>query len=183
MSEGPLLDRGAIEDAFRRLGERLARRGVVADVYVIGGAAMALAYDARRSTRDIDAVFEPHGIVVEEARHVATELGLPPWWLNEQASSYVAPGGDPAARRVFDHPGLRVSIASAEHLLAMKVLAARRRDAEDIRVLVRHLGLTSAAAALAVCARVLPDEPIPERARLVLEEVFDAAGPDGSDGS
>jgi hypothetical protein len=29
---------------------------------------MALAYDARRSTRDIDAVFQPHGIVLDEAR-------------------------------------------------------------------------------------------------------------------
>jgi hypothetical protein len=44
---GPLLDRGAIEDAFRRLGDRLVRRGVIADIYVFGGAAMALAYDAR----------------------------------------------------------------------------------------------------------------------------------------
>jgi len=57
----PLLDREAIAEAFRRLGERLARRGLVADVYVFGGAAMAMAYDARRATRDIDAVFEPHG--------------------------------------------------------------------------------------------------------------------------
>jgi hypothetical protein len=40
----PLLDRAAIQDAFRRLGERLARRGVVADIYVIGGAAMTLAW-------------------------------------------------------------------------------------------------------------------------------------------
>jgi hypothetical protein len=39
----PLLDRRAIEGAFRRLGARLAARGVVADVYVFGGAAMALA--------------------------------------------------------------------------------------------------------------------------------------------
>ena len=57
----PLLDRAAIQDAFRRLSERLARRGVVADIYVIGGAAMTLAYDARRSTRDIDAVFQRPG--------------------------------------------------------------------------------------------------------------------------
>jgi predicted nucleotidyltransferase len=85
----PLLDRAALEDVFRKLGDRLARRGVVADIYVVGGAAMALAYDARRSTRDIDAVFEPHGIVLDEARALAQELGLPPWWLNEQASVYV----------------------------------------------------------------------------------------------
>ena len=49
------------------------------------------------------------------ARAVAAELGLPRWWLNEQASAYVARGGDPAAPRVFDHPGLRVSAASGGH--------------------------------------------------------------------
>jgi hypothetical protein len=47
---------------------------------------MALAYDSRRATRDIDAVFQPHGIVLTEAAAVAKDLGLPPWWLNEQAS-------------------------------------------------------------------------------------------------
>ncbi|WP_422751523.1 hypothetical protein [Micromonospora sp. WMMD1219] len=97
--EDPLLDRAAIEDAFRRLGDRLAKRGVIADLYIFGGAAMALAYDARRSTRDIDAVFQPHGVVLDEARAVANELGLPHWWLNEQASAYVAPGGDASAPR------------------------------------------------------------------------------------
>jgi hypothetical protein len=168
----PLLDRAAIEDAFRRLGDRLARRGVVADLYVFGGAAMALAYDARRSTRDIDAVFQPHGVVLDEARAVADELGLPQWWLNEQASAYVAPGGDTNAPRVFDHPGLRVSAASPEHLLAMKVLAARRRDAEDIRFLVKHLHLTTADEVLALCAEIFPDEDVPARARLVLEDAF-----------
>jgi len=137
----PLLDRAGIEEAFRRLGDRLARRGVVADIYIFGGAAMALAYDSRRVTRDVDALFKPHGIVLEEALAVAAELGLPRWWLNEQASSYVAPDGDSAASRVFDHPGLRVFAASPEHLLAMKALAARPRDAEDIRQLVQVLGL------------------------------------------
>lgn len=171
--EGVILDRAAIEDALRRLGDRLARRGVVADLYIFGGAAMALAYDARRSTRDIDAVFQPHGVVLEEARAVADELGLPHWWLNEQASVYVAPGGDAQAPRVFDHAGLRVSAASPEHLLAMKVLAARRRDAEDIRFLVDRLGLTSAEAVLALCAEIFPDEPVPARARRVLEDVFE----------
>jgi hypothetical protein len=72
-----LSGRAEIERAFTALGERLARRGVVADVFVVGGAAMALAYDAARVTRDVDAVFMPHGIVLEEARRVADDLGLP----------------------------------------------------------------------------------------------------------
>lgn len=173
-SAGPLLDRAAIEEAFRCLGERLARRGVVADIYVFGGAAMALAYDARRSTRDIDAIFEPHGVVVEEARSVADQLGLPHWWLNEQASSYVAPGGDEAAPRVFDHPGLRVSAASPEHLLAMKVLAARPQDADDMRFLIQRLDLASPQDVFGLVEEIFPDERPPERARLIVEEAFEA---------
>jgi hypothetical protein len=125
-----LLGRQELERAFTALGERLSRRGVVADVFVVGGAAMALAYDATRVTRDVDARFVPHGIVLEEARRVADDLGLPPWWLNEQATAYISGKDDPGKRRVFDHPGLRVMAASPEHVFAMKALAARTRDIE-----------------------------------------------------
>ena len=38
---------------------------------------MALAYDATRVTRDVDSLFVPHGIVLEEARNVAKDLGMP----------------------------------------------------------------------------------------------------------
>jgi Nucleotidyltransferase of unknown function (DUF6036) len=171
MSE-PILDRAMITETLRRLGERLAYRGIVADLYVFGGAAMALAYDLRRSTRDVDALVQPHGAVLAEAEAVALELGLPRWWLNEQASAYVAPGADTQAPLVFDHPGLRVHAASAPHLLAMKVLAGRRRDVYDIRLLADHLGLRAAQEVRAVCADVFPDELLPKRSELLLEELF-----------
>src|SRR5919197_1116046 len=103
----------------------------------------------------------PHGIVLDEARALAQELGLPPWWLNEQASVYVAPGGDPAAKHVFDHPGLRVSAASPEHLVAMKVLAARRRDAEDIRFLVRTFTSAQSMMSWPCAPRSSPKNPCP----------------------
>jgi hypothetical protein len=35
-----LLGRAELERAFSALGERLAHRGVVADIFVVGGAAM-----------------------------------------------------------------------------------------------------------------------------------------------
>jgi hypothetical protein len=54
-ADEPLLDRARIQELFRRLGERLQKRSVVGDIYVIGGAAIAPAYDTRRATRDIDA--------------------------------------------------------------------------------------------------------------------------------
>jgi hypothetical protein len=60
----------------------------------------------------------------------------------------------------------------------MKVLAARRRDAADIRFLVQHLRLNSVKDVLALCAEVFPDEPVPDRARLILEDLFNTDEPE-----
>jgi len=133
---------------------------------------MALAYDAARVTRDVDARFVPHGIVVEEARHVADDLGLPYWWLNEQASVYISGKDDPGKRRVFDHPGLRVMAASPDHIFAMKALAARTRDIDDLRLLADIVGVESADAALRICAEFYPDEPVSRRSAAVLRELL-----------
>jgi predicted nucleotidyltransferase len=132
VSDDGLLGRAELE---RALGARLVRRGVVADLFIVGGAAMAFAYDAGRVTRDVDATFVPHGIVLEEARNVAEAMGLPPWWLNDQASAYVSNQHDAGKREVFDHPGIRVMAASPEHVFAMKVFASRGRDEDDLRAL------------------------------------------------
>jgi hypothetical protein len=170
--EGVLLGRAELERAFTALGNRLARRGVIADVFIVGGAAMALAYDASRVTRDVDATFVPHGVVLEESRAVATELALPQWWLNEQASVYVSGKEDPGRRRVFDHPNLRVMAASPEHIFAMKALAARTRDVDDLRILGGLIEVRTLDAALQVCRDFYPGEEVSPRALGVLRELF-----------
>jgi predicted nucleotidyltransferase len=172
MTQDGLLGRAELERAFAALGDRLARRGVVADLFVVGGAAMALAYDANRVTRDVDATFVPHGIVLEEAHNVAVAMGLPRWWLNEQASSYVSTQNDDGKREVFDHPGLRVLAASAEHVFAMKAFAARSRDEDDLRTLSKIIGVASIDAALALCQRFFPSEQLPPRSLAMLEDLF-----------
>jgi hypothetical protein len=130
---GPLLSRQQLQDALERLAHHLHRRGVHAELYLFGGGAMVLGYNARDATMDLDtAIRQHHGAVLAEARVVAAELGLPSWWLNEQATSYLPPGDDSEARAVLDRPGLRVIVASPRHLLAMKVRAARQSDIADI---------------------------------------------------
>jgi predicted nucleotidyltransferase len=172
MSNDGLLGRAELERAFAALGDRLVRRGVVADLFVVGGAAMALAYDANRVTRDVDATFVPHGVVIEEARNVAEVMGLPPWWLNEQASAYVSTQKDDGKREVFDHPGIRVMAASPEHVFAMKAFAARSRDEDDLRTLADLMGITTVDAALDLCERFFPSEQLPPRSRAMLEDLF-----------
>jgi len=171
MSE-PLLDRDLLRRAFALLAERLAVRGVVGEVHVFGGAAMVLAFDARAATRDVDALFEPDGKVLDAAHEVATELGLPRSWLNNQASSYLS-GRAGRGTPVFDHPNLRVMTTPTEHLLAMKVRAARAaRDADDVRLLLHHLELRDVAVVETTVARYFPDEPLSEHSRLLLEDLL-----------
>lgn len=170
----PLFDRHTLEQALTMLARKLARKQVVGEVHVFGGAAMVLAFDARRATRDVDALFTPDGPVLDAVRQVANELDLPPSWLNNQASSYVSAraGRGPT---VFDHPNLRVMSTPAEHLLAMKVRAARAvRDADDIRTLLNHLNLTTIDDVTEVVDRYFPDEPLSDRSRLLLEDLLEA---------
>ena len=103
---------------------------------------------------------------------MADDLGLPPWWLNEQATVYISGKDDPGKRRVFDHPGLRVMAASPEHVFAMKALAARTRDVDDLRLLAGMIGVESAEAALQICEDFYPGEPVPPRSVAVLRERF-----------
>jgi hypothetical protein len=167
-----VFDRDAALHALELLASTLAVRGIEGRVFVVGGAALALAFDARRSTRDIDAVFEPKTEVYRAAHEVAAQLDLPDDWLNDAVKGFV-PGTDPDAVPVFDRPGLSVSAASARFLLAMKLRAARvEQDSEDIRFLANLLGLHSADAVLQVARERYTVEELPPRARFLVDELF-----------
>lgn len=167
------MDREEIVDALTALANELEGRGVSAEMYVVGGAAIALAFDERRATRDIDAVFEPKTIVYDAAAAVADRLGLPGGWLNDAVKGFLA-GNDPAAAPVLDLPGLRCLVASPETLLALKVLAHRvGEDEDDLRLLAAELGLTGAEDVLAVAERTYGDRLDPA-ARFFVEQIFDS---------
>ena len=123
-------------------------------MYLVGGAAIALAYDGRRTTTDLDAVFEPKTVIYEAAARVALQFGLPATWLNDAVKGLIPPH-DPESLVAFEAPGICVSVASPRNILAMKVAAARvDRDEDDIRFLAGILGLTTADEILAVVADV-----------------------------
>ena len=168
-----LLGRDVLLRAFEMLAERLERRGVVGEIHVFGGAAMVLAFDARAATRDVDALFEPDGHIIDAAREVAEALKLPRSWLNNQASSYVS-GRAGRGTPVFDHANLRVMTTPPEHLLAMKVRAARAvRDANDVKILLRHHDITRIDEVVEIVERYFPDYPMSDRSRQFVEDIFD----------
>jgi hypothetical protein len=63
----------------------------------------------------------------------------------------------------------------------MKAMAARRRDTEDLRLLVDQLRLTTTEQVVDICRQVFPDETLPGRALLLLDDLFAAADQSGDE--
>jgi len=139
MSAG--LGREDIRALLDDLSRELAARGARAELFLVGGAALAVAYDATRATRDLDAVFVPSEVVRKAA--AAEREGLAEDWLNDAVKGFL-PGPDPDAQRFYSSDSLIVDVASPRYLLAMKLFAARAEiDADDIVLLYHQLGFTT----------------------------------------
>jgi hypothetical protein len=138
------------------LGERLASRGIEGEIYVVGGAAMMLAYNRERITKDIDAVGVPQADIDAEVRAMAAEhKDLEPDWLNARVLPMLPRGVDADQLQVLGGPGLTVNVASPKWLLAMKARAARfDRDLDDLWVLCQVLNLRSVDEVTAICDEV-----------------------------
>jgi hypothetical protein len=165
--------RARIVAALEALGDELTSQGTRGQIFIVGGAAMALAYSTRRVTRDIDAVFEPKAVIYRAAETVAERLDLPADWLNDGVKGFL-PGPDAAARPLPEIHGLEVTTASPRYLLAMKLLAMRfGEDDDDIRVLLDQTGIKTADEALALMRALYPDREPPLKTQLFLEEILE----------
>lgn len=103
-----MLDRETIVAALTALSERLGKRGVTGEINLLGGTAMVLGFQARQSTKDVDAIFVPAGEIREEARRVGEQFGLGRDWLNDAAKGFASPVGEFQAVPDIDLPNLRV---------------------------------------------------------------------------
>lgn len=149
MSE--LLDRDALVALLADLAGRLDARGVTLEIYVVRGTAMVLACDRDRLTHDIDATWDTAIDVSGEVHAIAAERGLPRDWLNDRVRPMLPLVVDEDRLEALNLPGLRVSVASARHMLAMKARAARdARDLDDIVLLCEHLGMSSVTEVIAL---------------------------------
>jgi hypothetical protein len=163
-----------IRRLFDLLNAALRREGIEGELFVVGGAVMCLAYAARPSTQDVDALFRPARQIRLAAARVAVEAGLPPDWLNDGVKGFLSERGDFAPFLELDH--LRVMVAQPEYLLAMKCLAMRIgaefHDEDDVRYLLRHLDIGTYEQAVAVITRYYPIERFPQKTVDALAELL-----------
>ena len=166
------LGRNELLNAFELLDNELGTMGVEADLFIVRGAAMAVAYDARRATTDVDAIFVPSKELRTAALRVAAVLGLEEDWLNDGVKGFL-PGEDVEQIGVYEGKNLHVAAASPKFLLAMKLMASRtERDTDDIKTLYEICGLTTAEEGLAVLESFYPQDLILPRVQFLLQEMF-----------
>jgi hypothetical protein len=168
------LRKADIERLLRLLDAELAKEDAVGELYLVGGAVMCLVLDARPATRDVDAFFKPTQVIRRAAARVAARAGVPDTWLNDSVKGFLSPHGDFAPYLELEN--LRVFTAEPRYLLAMKCAAMRLgeefHDLDDVRYLLRHLGITTVEEALAVVTRYFEEEQLAPKTHLALEELL-----------
>ena len=158
------------------LNMELAAVRAVGEVYVVGGAVMCLALDARDATRDVDAFFKPTKVVREASARVAVKAGVPDTWLNDAVKGFLGPQGD--FDSYLELSNLHVFVAQPAYLLAMKCAAMRIgeefHDVDDVRYLLRYLNITTALEAMSIVTQYFDESQIPAKTRFALEELLGA---------
>ena len=175
---GRALRQREIRRLFELLDQELEASGIQGELYLMGGAVMCLAYDARPATQDVDAVFRPVRPIREAAARVAERAGVATDWLNDGVKGFMSDRGEFAPFLELDH--LRVMVAHPEYLLAMKCIAMRIgaefHDEDDVRFLLRWLNVASIEQATRIIEHFYPIERIPQKTLYALGEIL-APGP------
>lgn len=178
----PELSREDLLALLTELGQVLQGRNTEAILYVVGGAAMALEFEGRRITRDVDASLRsgPDDFWTAVAE-VAERHDLDSDWLNTRAAAFMTNESDDDAAELT-LPGLRVTVASPEHLIAMKLRALRERDMDDLETLFRAVGITAPEQAAAIHDRLFDESyvgTLPDEALYAARQVFARAAAKG----
>lgn len=138
------INREKLTHLLEDVSRELEKRKLTATIFMVGGAAMSIAYNHDRVTRDVDAIFIPAPEMREVIEQVGERNDLEHDWLNDGAKGFM-PGNDPNAETVYNSSSLTVYVPSREYLLAMKVHAGRDdRDYSDAALLAKQLGYTRA---------------------------------------
>lgn len=132
------LDARQIDEALKEVAELSAAAGV--DVALVGGVALQL-YGSDRFTKDVDFVGDGEFAGLDDFGR----LSLGGWKGTTSKGVRV----DVLVKGEFEglyenvlrgarfEPDLGVKVARAEHIMAMKLVAGRGKDEEDIRIMLR----------------------------------------------
>jgi hypothetical protein len=156
------VDRLELTQLLHDLGNELTSP---CDVILVGGAAMILYFGATRVTRDVDALLW-RGDALELRRAtavVARRHHLPEDWMNDAVKGFadilppdfpdrLVPIGSPLER-------LRLHVLGRPEQVAMKVVALREQDLEDLELLLPQLSQSDRRIVIAIVDHVATFRP------------------------
>ncbi len=139
-----------IEKYLAQLGHELADQGVQKPIRVlmIGGAYMLLLANVQRSTDDVDIFWLEEEDALQRAiyalregvRAVAEKQKLEPDWFNYMTHLLMYDMVTIPKGRLWKRLGpLHIYVPPKEYILALKILAGRKKDIEDSKVLLQHM--------------------------------------------
>ena len=177
------LRRKDILRGLEALDSAAKEEGRVVDLAIYGGAALALSFDLRLSTRDVDAVFKGSTDFVRRvAARIADLEGWPENWLNDGVKGFVSAREELRLMEEFSAPdgaGLRIFVPSPTYLFAMKCMSMRAEgldgshDISEIEALAGIAGIASAREALGIVEQFYPAARIPPKVRFGVEEIME----------
>jgi hypothetical protein len=163
---------------------------VLVDLSIYGGAALALTFDIRNATRDVDAVVRGNpDFVRQAAAKIAQQEGWPADWLNDGVKGFTSANEQMQLMVGFEASatgGLRIHIPTPQYLFAMKCMAMRpegidgSHDISDIKALAVAADIKNADEALALVSSFYPASRIPPKVKFGVEEIMEQLAASGA---
>lgn len=179
-----------MEFYLQELGDELERRGFqeAIQALVIGGVAVMIQANSRRTTSDVDAVLlnlpstwntenrklKEVKAFLQAVKEVAKRHHLKKEWFNDDCSCFLGeytPNPEYAYWRTFGK--LEVYLVTDHCLLAQKIMSYREKDLEDIEALLLKLHLGRREQVQAIMDRFVPKDKQREyHLRETMDELF-----------
>jgi hypothetical protein len=164
---------------LKLLSDELEKEGLKGEILMVGGSAMVIAFKARVSTKDIDAVFEPKTKIYEISKQIAFSHDLPENWLNDAVKGFMSEKAE--YTEFLDFPALKVYMPVPGYIFAMKAISMRitaeSADIEDLKLLIKILKIKTVEESIDIIKKYYPENRIPQKTFYALAELIEKIGP------
>jgi hypothetical protein len=160
---------------LQELSDELSKENLKGEILVFGGAAMVLAFNARPSTKDVDALFQPKTKIYELSKIIAARHHLPDDWLNDSVKGFIRTDSFDY-KLIIRFNNLSVYVPEPEYLLAMKSISMRlgieSSDVDDVKYLIDYLRLEKLTDIFDIIKKYYPLNQIPQKTYYAIEEIL-----------
>lgn len=161
-----------IETYLAELGQELQNLGVQRPIRIllVGGAFMLTQVRNRFTTDDVDVLLKDiedsktsvlYQIFRAAVRAVTSRNKIPSTWINDVIGDFLRDiGTAPEGTLWHTYTMLEVYIPPSEYILALKLLAGRQKDRDDIHALCQQLQIRTRKQAQGLVDRYIPNKQV-----------------------